>query len=48
MPGVCEKHANRRALNDLAQVHDHHVVGDVGDHRQVVGDHDQAGAHLVL
>ncbi len=27
-------------FDDLSGVHHHHVVGDVGDHSQIVGDED--------
>src|SRR6476620_11541173 len=38
----------RRELRDLAQVHDHHAVGDVADDVQVVGDEDVREAEVVL
>ena len=36
--GLLEQGANIRLFHDHAQIHDHHFVGDVGNHGQVVGD----------
>ena len=35
-------------FDDLAAIHHHHVVGDVGDHPEIVGDHQQRHAQLGL
>jgi hypothetical protein len=35
-------------LDRLAKVHDHYIVGDVADHRQVMGDEDISELELVL
>ena len=37
-----------RPLRGPARVHHHDVVGDVGDHAQVVGDHDERRVRLAL
>ena len=37
---VVEDLVERRILDDLAGVHDHDAVGDLGDHPEVVGDQD--------
>ena len=38
MPRVGEQRVDPRLLDDLAGVHDHHPVGQLGHHAQVVGD----------
>ena len=38
----------RRALDDAAGVHHRHVVGRLGDHAEVVGDHHDGRVELVL
>ena len=35
---IGEQGVDRRALDDLAGVHHQHVVGDLGDHAEIVGD----------
>ena len=35
---IGEQRRDRRALDDLAGVHHHHVVGELGDHAEIVGD----------
>ena len=39
---------DRRLLDHLAQVHDHHLVGHLGDHAQVVGDEHDRHAQVAL
>ena len=39
---------DRALLGDLAGVHDDDVVGDLGDHAEIVRDHDDRGLELVL
>ena len=41
-----EEPSDRALLGDLARVHDQHPVARLGDHRQVVGDEDQAQPEL--
>ena len=38
----------RRLLDDLAEVHDRHAVGDVAHHGQIVGDEQQRQIHVAL
>ena len=38
-----EQGAHRRALDDAAGIHDQHIVGEFGDHAQIVGDQDDRG-----
>ena len=51
MQGLLEQGTHVRLFHDHAQVHDHHFVGDVRDHGQVVGDvehrHADLGLHLL-
>ena len=46
MVGAVEEVGHGRPLGHLAGVHDHHVVGDVGDHAEIVGDEDHG--HLLF
>ena len=45
--GVVEDLVERARLDDLAGVHDHDPVGDLGDHAEVVGDHDHRHPELL-
>ena len=44
---VVEELVERALLDHPARVHDHDAVGDVGDHREVVGDQDDPGVGLL-
>ena len=43
-----EELVDRRLLGDLRRVHDDDVVGDLGDDAEVVRDHDDRAAELLL
>src|SRR5499433_1106106 len=39
----CEQHIDRRALDDLAHIHDCDLVANLGDHPEIVGDENDRG-----
>ena len=45
---MLEELVDRRLLGDARRVHDDDLVGDLGDDAEVVGDHDDRGAVVVL
>ena len=48
MAGIVEDLLHGTHLNDAACVHDHHVVGHLGNDTQIVGDEQNRAVHLVL
>ena len=46
LDGALEDLAHAAGLDDAALLHDHDVVGEVADHRQVVGDEDEGDAEV--
>ena len=48
MLGVAEDGVQVARFDHLAAIHHHHLVGDVGDHAEVMGDHQQRHAELGL
>ena len=45
---IGEQRVDRRALDDLAGVHHHHLVGDLGDDAEIVGDDQHRHAEPAL
>ncbi len=48
VPGGAVERIRIRVFHDAAQVHDGDIIGDVFDHRQVVGDEEICQLHFIL
>ncbi len=48
MLGIAEDLVARTLLHDLAQIHHHHVVGDVAHYREIVADEDVSEVQALL
>ena len=46
--GIIENFVRRAALAHLARVHDDDFIAHIGDHAQIVSDHDDGHAHFLL